>query len=68
MQVTMRSAVRDVMRNEKKRKHIKYRVLCTYTCGIDGFGTVLDRICNDLPMSSRDKNYKSRVSEAIEGM
>lgn len=50
-----RSAVRDVTRNE-------------YPCGIDGFGTVLDRICNDMPMSSRDKNYKPRVSEAIEGM
>lgn len=48
----------------KKKTH---QVLCTYPCGIDGFDTVLDRICNDLPMGSRDKNYKPRVSEASEG-
>ena len=65
MQVAMRSAVRDVTRNEKKKTH---QVQHTYPCGIDGFDTVLDRICTDLPRSSRDKNYKPRVSEAIEGM
>lgn len=63
MQVAMRSAVRDVTRDEKKKN-----TSSMYPCEIDGFDTVLDRICNDLPMSSRDKNYNPRVSEAIEGM
>lgn len=65
--MAIRFAARDVTRNEKKEN-----TSSTYPCGIDRFDTVLDRICNDLPMSSRDKkdkkNYKLRVSEAIEGM